>query len=353
MTVQRQIDQLRIQRASEWLEVLKSGDTQQHSAFIHWITESPRHVEEFLALVALDRELQSSDLKERFDLDTLIANSSPPVTEISPPRRPPAGQKPAPVRAWKWTAGVAAAVLLLTVSVLLMRGSFSPWRSFETARGEQRAVELADGSVIDINAQSIVEVRLGAQTRDVRLLSGEALFKVARDARRPFRVHTRDALVQAVGTEFNVYARTDSTTVSVLEGKVQVSTPNEPATPAALDAGQAARIDPVGRIQRDARAVVANAVAWRQRRLVFDRTPLEDMVREFNRYNRSMQLRLEGIASGSRHYSGNFDADDPQSLGALLSKEQDLSVERREGELVIRARPTRDGPGSAAADTGN
>ena len=62
------------------------------------------------------------------------------------------------------------------------------------------------------------------------------------------------------------------------------------------------------------------------------------MVLEFNRYNRALQLRLEGIEPGSRHYSGNFDADDPESLGAFLSRERDLSVAKENGEIVIRAR---------------
>jgi len=52
-----------------------------------------------------------------------------------------------------------------------------------------------------------------------------------------------------------------------------------------------------------------------------------------------MQLRLEGVAPGSHHYSGNFDADDPESFADLLSRERDLIVEKRDDEIVIRARP--------------
>jgi hypothetical protein len=60
------------------------------------------------------------------------------------------------------------------------------------------------------------------------------------------------------------------------------------------------------------------------------------MVREFNRYNQSIRLRIEGIQPGSRHYSGHFDADDPESLGSFLSREPDLMVEKRASEIVIR-----------------
>jgi transmembrane sensor len=78
--------------------------------------------------------------------------------------------------------------------------------------------------------------------------------------------------------------------------------------------------------------------AWRERRLVFDDAPLEDMIYEFNRYNQSPRLRLEGVAPGNHHYNGIFDAADPDSLAELLSREPDLMIERRNGEIVIRSR---------------
>ena len=80
------------------------------------------------------------------------------------------------------------------------------------------------------------------------------------------------------------------------------------------------------------------SVAWRERRLIFDDAPLEDMIFEFNRYNQSPRLTLEGVAPGTHHYNGIFDAADPDSLADLLSREPDLSIERRIGEIVIRKR---------------
>jgi transmembrane sensor len=79
-------------------------------------------------------------------------------------------------------------------------------------------------------------------------------------------------------------------------------------------------------------------VAWRERRLIFDDAPLEDVIYEFNRYNQSPRLTLEGVPPGSHHYNGIFDAADPDSLAELLSREPDLSIERRNGEIVIRKR---------------
>jgi len=177
-------------------------------------------------------------------------------------------------------------------------------------------------------------------------MRGEALFKVAHDPSRPFTVQTKTAIVQAVGTQFNVYERPAGTQVSVLEGRVKI-TPlgnsgggiaNAVHSTETLVAGQEAQVAPDGTIRRNAKADVMGTVAWRERRLIFDNAPLEDMVYEFNRYNQTTRLTLDGVPPGGHHYDGIFDATDPDSLAKLLSKEADLSVERRNGEIIIRKR---------------
>jgi transmembrane sensor len=105
-----------------------------------------------------------------------------------------------------------------------------------------------------------------------------------------------------------------------------------------LGAGQEAQVAADGTIQRNAKADVMKTVAWRERRLIFDDAPLEDVIYEFNRYNQSPRLTLDGVPPGSHHYNGIFDAADPDSLAELLSREPDLAIERRTGEIVIRRR---------------
>ncbi|MCP6755955.1 FecR domain-containing protein, partial [Klebsiella pneumoniae] len=89
------------------------------------------------------------------------------------------------------------------------------WRTYTTARGELRSVELADGSVVHINTQSRIDVNLSPRAREVRLVGGEALFKVQRDTTRPFLVYSGNAVIQAIGTQFNVRLQQTDTTVSV------------------------------------------------------------------------------------------------------------------------------------------
>lgn len=61
-----------------------------------------------------------------------------------------------------------------------------------------------------------------------------------------------------------------------------------------------------------------------------------DMAAEFNRYNKSLQIRLEGIEPDTFRFSGAFNADDPQSLATLLMREPDLVIERRGSEIIVR-----------------
>lgn len=347
MTLQRQIDRLVAHQAAEWYETLRLGNERQHAEFIRWIGESPRHMEAFLAIASEASALRAILAAGAFDLAALLKQASPqtlplptsPATLASPPHVQP--------RRWQWQAA-AAACLVAAVAALWF--GLQPGQHIETAIGEQRVVPLSDGSVLNLNAQSRVEVRMSKRARDIELSQGEVLFKVAADKTRPFRVHTPHAVVQAVGTQFNVYVKPDGTaTVSVVEGTVRILPPDGetgsdgsnaslPATASALIAGQEAQVAKAGGIERNEAANIGDALAWQQRKLIFKRTSLENIAAEFNRYNKTLRLRVEHLPPGAYIFSGAFDADDPSSLADLLAREPDLSVQRTEDEIVIRPR---------------
>jgi transmembrane sensor len=265
-------------------------------------------------------------------------------------------------RRWKpkWVAVAASALLALIGGWLIWGFGASDWRTFTTATGEQRAFELEDGSVINLNTHSRVAIRFGHEARDVRLLDGEALFNVHHDSARPFRVHTQDALVQAVGTQFNVYKRAQDTVVSVIAGRVSVAAEPDAhldspvpsglrptARPNAATLGresvqsvgpsEEAQISRAGNVSVRSLPNVAEAVAWRDRRLIFRQQTLEHIVEEFNRYSRR-QIRLKGADVENRVYTGVFDVDDTESLGQVLAHDEDLIVDQSDAGIVIRHR---------------
>ena len=343
MKLQNQIDKLLAQRASEWHQILEHAGESERAAFVVWLKQSPLHVQEYLETVYTDLVLGHVDAEGALDVDALIAQVS---SSVVPLPQVSGAAEPQGRHFKRWAIGVASAAGLALGALLLpfVFSHFEAPREYATALGEQRTIQLADSSIVTLNADSRIELRLDESHRDIKLRRGEALFKVAHDPDRPFTVQTDTVIVRAVGTQFNVYERPYGTRVSVLEGRVLI-TPlgsggiaHAAGATESLAAGQEAQVAPDGAIQRNAKADVMKTVAWRERRLIFDDAPLEDVIYEFNRYNQSPRLTLEGVPPGSHHYNGIFDAADPDSLAELLSREPDLSIERRNGEIVIRRR---------------
>lgn len=341
------------EKAAEWLLVLREGRPQDRAAFAAWLKDSPRHVQEFLAVTALDQAFEGFDPQKRIAVTTDAASAVLSLT----PRALGRARRPSLRSRLQSRRAVAAMLAGLAVVVLgwgLHSGVLQDGRRYATAVGEQRAFELPDGSVVHLNTHSEMRVRFSNGRRDIRLLAGEALFRVAPDKTRPFRVLADRTVIQALGTQFNVYRRAEGgATVAVLEGKVQVSTADSsretypavlatqraavPARALNLSAGEEARVHSDGQVSRMANMDPVQVTAWRQRRLVFRKDALADIVAEFNRYNKSPQLRIADEALKELRLTGVFDADDPESLVQFLKADASLRFDKENGELVIRS----------------
>ncbi|WP_293857240.1 FecR family protein [Steroidobacter sp.] len=347
------------EQAAWWLTEMQEATPEIEQQFSQWLRESPRHVEEYLFVEALWGELDGIDRQHSVDVQQLIASAGgvEAIAKVTPFGRvsrllrapwPATGSKS------KRSAAVAAVVAGVVVSALASWIWWPTQETYATTVGEQRAVKLEDGSFIYLNTQSRVEVDYSEHERRVRLLSGEALFTVHHDASRPFRVYSADTVVQAVGTQFNVYRHDDRTTVSVVEGIVAVTderpgktvvvaaagetTLDSPgAGPLRITAGEQANVSPAGHIEKRPQGDIEKAVAWRARRLVFRSESLADVAEQFNRYN-TIKIRVEGEAVRNRKLIGTFNADDPTSLVKFLAGEADLRAQEIGGELVITPR---------------
>lgn len=345
-------DELRLaERAAQWFGALKE-DATAGTAFFNWLAESPRHVDAFLSTLVLAQELAelTPESQERItrmandasESDVLPANVLP-LAPRSATRTNPIGRTDQP-RRWRLGAGIAAGITLVVATWLAL--NVSGRQTYTTAVGEQRVIELVDGSIVYLNTHSRVEVRYTDESRSLRLLDGQAFFKVAHDTSRPFIVQSDGMKIQAIGTQFDVYRRASGTRVAVLEGLVQISRNNasQPAgTPAdgslgRLAAGEAADIATSGKITRREPVDAAKTTAWRQRRLVFRENTLSEIAAEFNRYNATLQIRVVGETANAGHFSGNFEADAPETLAQALAADDTLVIDRTGREIVIRAR---------------
>jgi transmembrane sensor len=217
------------------------------------------------------------------------------------------------------------------------------WKRFETPVGGLSRIVLEDGSIVDLNTDSDLRVRIRGGQRQIRLLRGEGRFQVAHDASRPFTVEAAGTAVRAVGTQFSVRLHgSEQVDVLVSEGKVAVAPSHTqgsmPETPP-LAAGEAAvvRADQVS-VSRLGPQLMARRMAWTTGRLEFRGESLADAVAEFNRYNRR-QIRLAGPDLGGLRVGGSFTATDPESFAGALASAFKLRVRLDDAEAIVLQSP--------------
>lgn len=358
------------ERAFEWLRRLEGADAREVDAFRAWINRSPQNGGEVLVATSSEVVLRQLFRGKRIDVNQFLSASANVLTI----GEHASAQKPSAVRRLRFFSiaglGVAAAMAALFLGPLV-RDWFSP-NEFTTSVGEQRAIQLPDGSAIAINTQSSVRVAFSANARDVYLDRGQAMFTVAKDASRPFRVHVaassndgvaggKAAIIQALGTKFDVRLRTARVNVAVVEGIVQVraddpALPEPGQAPAALGkparvtAGHAVSIESTGLITAATPINVGDVSAWQQRRLVFADNTLEEIAEEFRRYNQAPKIRIADDALRSRRFSGVFDADNPQGLLTYLALDDSIILDREGNDVVIRSRAAVEQPRQPRTD---
>lgn len=342
-------EELLAREAAAWVQRLKNATPKEQAEFGRWLRESRAHVREMLLASSWETVLRHLGQERTVDVAKLRAACTNVVT-VQPSRHLPVPKRALALR-WPWIAAVGMS-LAVTAAVLLGALPFLRevlWQEYVTSIGEQRAIALADGSVVSLNARSSVRVELSAESRDVYLNDGQALFSVAHEKGRPFRVHVDGAVVQAVGTKFDVHRLPGRIEVAVMEGRVRVERePSNSQTSASLESslvptqlseGEALSISRAGQVSVPIPVDVSEISAWRQRRLVFRDRPLGEIVEEFHRYNATPRLLVEGEELRERRFNGVFDADEPETLLAYLASDGTIALERRGDDLVIRARP--------------
>jgi transmembrane sensor len=370
------------EEASEWFVECRAGDLDDKTrkAFDTWLRKSPEHMSAYLELSAIWNEGCLLDPQGKFDQNTLIAEAvvdHDNVIDWSGTRNdfdvpaaalaiaPAPAPAPAPAqhehrRFSRWRVAAIAASLALAATATLFYVQTSQAPTYATAIGEQRSLALMDGSTVELNSRSKIVVRYTAQGRNVELLQGQALFRVAKDASRPFIVKTGATLVRAVGTEFDVYQKRDGTVVTVVEGRVAIVTdhalPWPDAATSATEEPRRSNLEfptvPKGQIGNILVAAgeqltvtpkliqiaehpnIATATAWTQRQLVFESASLADVADEFNRYN-DRQLIVADPKLETFHVSGVFSSTDPASLIRFLRARPELKILETESQIRI------------------
>ena len=356
------------EQAAHWWVVLNEDTctAADREAFTAWVRRSPERVEAFLRVNMLMGTLHSKERSwPETPADELIRQARASSAEVIPLARSesvtparPSLRVPGPFAFAGVRMFVAASLAMLCCAVALSWFVLSPER-YETDIGEQRSVLLDDGSLVTLNTASQIEVKYSDHRRFVRLVRGEALFKVAHEGERPFDVDTGNAVVRAVGTQFNVDRRDDRTTVSVVEGKVQViaepaentalpapggSPAQKPAETEILAAAQRVVLTESGMGRPEPIANLAPVTAWTQRQLVFENQSLGEVAEEFNRYNRQ-HILIRSAPLREQQVTGVFQANDSASFLAFISRVPGVRVTTTEqGHHLVSLEQAGEGP---------
>lgn len=202
---------------------------------------------------------------------------------------------------------------------------------YATTLGERRTETMPDGTEIVLNTDSALEVRYSNGRRAIDLKQGEAQFQVAHDKARPFVVSIGGDTVTALGTRFQVRRELDNTSVTLLEGSVEVARgseryvlkPNERAVLSTRTGISIASIDP------------EYATSWLDGWLRFRGAPLAEVIAEANRYS-DLKLRLGDPRIANVELSGNFQSGDNSSIADAASLILPVRAERRgDAEIVL------------------
>jgi len=341
------------EEAAQWL-IRLDADTpptrDELAALGEWLRRSAVHREELEKLAALWGRMNVLT-----ELAVPLGNSGQRATRarLEWSKRP----------IWRWAGLVAApvAVALALGWLLFVRTAQDPQLAtnglYATAVGQQREAELADGSQVILNTNSQIKVDYDAGYRRVHLLQGEALFTVAKDPSRPFRVYAGQGRIEAVGTAFSVHLDGTNVSVMVAEGRVSLASlsPVRASTvrPSAISSGASndAAMDSLGTLAAGRTATIhspqddgvaggvstleaietippeelAQRLAWREGVLMFSGETLEDVVKEFGRYT-TLTIEIPDAAVRKMRIGGRFPVAETETMLETLQANFNLRV---------------------------
>lgn len=238
-------------------------------------------------------------------------------------------------------AGVAVLGFAFSTALYWLRDD-----SLSTGPGEQKTVDLADGSQVMLNANTRLRVRYDDRVRQVSLLNGEALFRVAKHQPSPFVVLIGTRKVIAVGTAFEVRREgsdVSSFSVTLVEGRVAI----EPTSwsnqlPPAATTGVTV-LEPGERLRISSSAVdlldqppLDKVTAWEHGQLIFEDASLRDAAAEFNRYSK-LKLIVAPDVPESLRVGGVFKIGDPATFARAMGNAYQLRIVSHSQSITLMA----------------
>lgn len=308
-----------LEEAADWLDRQGELTPAERVQFRAWLTASPAHAESY-------------DIMRRTMLDPALLHASSIATVPA--------SRTVHVRRLGW---IAAGLTALAAAILVMLYGQVPapgvapavaGQDYVTGHGRRADWRLADNSHLYLNADSRIHVRYLPDARNLSLMRGEAIFEVAKDAKRPFHVMARAVTVTAVGTMFGVDLVDDAVAMRVYHGVVTVA--DGSGQVAVLHKGEWMQIDPRAAAQKG-HFDLATYQSWRTDWLEADKMPLSEVVAKLNRYA-PQPIVIGDAALADRPLSGRFRLSSTGATLRLIGAALNVAEVRRDGRIVLTQR---------------
>jgi len=320
--------------AALWVMQLDEGNlaADQQVALTEWLAESELHV------AAFDR---LADLWGVLDAAVVLSDHKAANDRADSYRT---------VRSSSWLIAVAASILAVAVGTLILLDTnewqdlpdialaeTQPTTTYSTAVGEQKTIELSDGSRVTLNTNSRLEVTYSDSFRTLTLKNGEAHFQVAKNKNRPFSVKTSHGQVTAIGTTFTVRVLQHAIDVVVSEGLVSLDHPEDRAAtergidltlPVMVATGQAIVFNGKTNVVEDIPShVIDSKLLWRSGMLRFTGQPLEEVLQDINRYTH-LEIEIEDRELAELPISGRLRIGDVDGMLEALQILTNAEIQR-------------------------
>ncbi|MEM6650680.1 MAG: FecR domain-containing protein [Pseudomonadota bacterium] len=238
--------------------------------------------------------------------------------------------------------GAVAASFITCLTIIGYFQFTSPYASLNevhtTSIGEQKTIELSDGSVVILNTNSSLEIDYRRHARHITLMKGEAFFTVAKSLNAPFVVMTDKGIAKALGTEFSVRLYEDKLDVVVREGIVEILKQEDHLTSQSeedqglkpldqLIAGEAMRL---AKNSNSAEPIILENVEdqldWRDGILSFKGESLEKVIADVSRYT-DLKIEIDGEDLRQQPIGGYFKVGETEPLFEALKIMANIDAE--------------------------
>jgi transmembrane sensor len=207
-----------------------------------------------------------------------------------------------------------------------------------TQSGENVTIRLSDGTLIHLNAESVLKYpnRFSGNTREV-YLEGEAFFEVAKDKKHPFIIHSSKMDTKVVGTSFNIlaYPNQKKQEVSVVTGKVSVSSTVTKQNVLVFP-GQKATIEKeTNNLKAHSQINISTIASWRKNILVFDDITVNEVVATLERHY-GVKIKIQNESLQNLIINASFEEAEPEQVLNLLCKSIDASFKKEKNSYIIK-----------------